>query len=382
MAAKKRPRFQQQGPDWRCKINGKMLGWVSCTAYSMAMGIDSSTNGAKRPKGCEVRRHTNDFVKGLTLSQVANVATENYGVRVTVRTGNHTIAPDKAWEQASLGRGFVLQGNCEALVHTRFRSTKGPVNHAVWVNRVRGGTAGHPREAKVFDPAADGRHAPWGTADKGPTWWPWETVVAFAAALRGDAGKRIGPGRMYAGFVPKPAAAPSPQSGLKLFPGAKKTTPFPDRTRANPPEGHRVNVRSDPRSLDPGKIVDRLSDGALYVAYQRFDGGARPGGASPTWYGNEDGTEWIHETGLRHIGEASMGPAGVIGVDLGDEDVVIGAELLQADIFEDNFAPDEFTYIQLSVDPDAPVPEEGNDVEGDDEADAVDEALGWGGVST
>ena len=383
MAAKKRPRFQQQGPDWRCKINGKMLGWVSCTAYSMAMGIDASTNGAKRPKGCEVRRHTNDFVKGLTLSQVATVATEKYGVRVTVRTGNHTIAPDKAWEQASLGRGFVLQGNCEALVNTRFRSTKGAVNHAVWVNRVRGGTAGHPREAKVFDPAADGRHAPWGTADKGPTWWPWETVLAFAAALRGDSGKKIGPGRMYAGFVPKPAGAPAPQSGLKLLPGAKKTTPFPDRTRANPPAGHRVNVRSDPRSLDPGKIVDRLSDGALYVAYQRFDGGAQTRWRVPDLV-RQRGRHGVdprdRSSAYRRGLDRAAAGSRMIGVDLDDEDVVIGAELLQADIFEDNFAPDEFTFIQLSVDPDAPVPEEGNDVEGDDEADAVDEAMGWGRV--
>ena len=206
--AKKRPRMQHQGPDWRCKINGKMLGWVSCTAYSMAMGIDASTLGAKKPTGCEVRKHTNDLVKGLTLSQVAAVAAETYGVTVKVRTGKHTIAPDKAWEQASLGRGFVLQGNCDALINTKFRSTKGAVNHAVWVNRVRGGTPGHPKEARVFDPAADGRHAPWGTADKGPSWWPWETVVAFAANLRNDSGQKLGSGRMYAGFVPKPAPLP------------------------------------------------------------------------------------------------------------------------------------------------------------------------------
>ena len=382
MAVKKRPRMQHQGPDWRCKINGKMLGWVSCTAYSMAMGIDASTLGAKRPKGCEVRKFTNDFVKGLTLNQVATVAQEQYGVRVTVRTGKHTIAPDKAWEQASLGRGFVLQGNCDALISTPFRSTKGAVNHAVWVNRVRGGTPGHPKQARVFDPAADGRQAPWGTAVKGPSWWPWETVLAFAANLRNDAGQKIGPGKMYAGFVPKPAKP----SGLQLLPGATKTTPFPDRQRANPPAGHRVNVRKDPRNLDPNQIVDRLEDGALFVAYQRFDAGAKPaGGASATWYGNEAGTEWIHESGLRQIAGPTVAfpvPGrpipDVIAIDLGDDDVVIGSELLQIDIFEGNLAPEEFTFAQLRVDPDAVVPEEGDDVNGDDEADAEDMASGWG----
>ena len=379
MAVKKRPRLQNQGPDWRCKLNGKMLGWVSCTAYSMAMGIDASTVGAKKPKGCEVRKHTNDFVQGLNLNQVATVAAERYGVRVTVRTGKNAIAPDKAWEQISKGRGFVLQGNCDALVNTPFRSTKGAVNHAVWVNRVRGGTPAHPkREARVFDPAADGRTAPWGKAVKGPSWWPWETVLAFAANLRGDSGQKIGPGRMYAGFVPKPP--PAPKSGLKLLPGATKTTPFPDRTRANPPEGKRVNVRTDPRNLDPNLIVDRLSDGMLFVAFQRLDGGAAPGGSSSkVWFGNEDGTEWVHESGLRHIGGSTAAPGiQVIAVDFDIEDLVIGAEFLQTDIFEGNLAPEEFTFAQLRVNPDMPVPEEGDDINGDDESDAVDEALGWG----
>ena len=35
----------------------------------MAMGIDATTVGARRPKGCEVRKHTNDFVEGLNLSE-------------------------------------------------------------------------------------------------------------------------------------------------------------------------------------------------------------------------------------------------------------------------------------------------------------------------
>jgi len=359
-----------------------MLGWLSCTAYSMAMGIDAATLGKKKPTGCEVRVHTNDFVKGLTLSQVATVAAETYGVQVVVRTGKHTIAPDKAWEQASLGRGFVLQGNCDALIGTPFRSTKGAVNHAVWVNRVRGGGPGHPKQARVFDPAADGRHAPWGTACKGPSWWPWETVLAFAANLRNDSNQKLGPGKLYAGFVPRPA----PVSGLVLLPGATKTTPFPDRQRANPPAGRRVNVRSDPRSLDPGKIVDRLSDGMLFVAYQRFDGGAKPPGASSVWYGNEDATEWIHESGLRQIAGPTITLPGrpipdIIAIDTGDEDIIIGAELLQADIFEGNLAPEEFTFAQLNQNPDVPVPEEGDDIDGDDEADATDEQMGWGRVA-
>jgi hypothetical protein len=163
----------------------------------------------------------------------------------------------------------------------------------------------------VFDPAADGRHAPWGTAVKGPSWWPWETVLAFGAALRDDAGHRIGTGKLYAGFVPRPASRAtsrlaSAHPDVILLSGAIRTVPFPDRQRADPPPGRRVNVRSDPRSLEPDDVVDRLSDGALFVAFQRHDTGAKPGGStSRIWYGNQDGTEWIHESGLRHIGGPS-----------------------------------------------------------------------------
>ena len=67
----------------------------------------------------------------------------------------------------------------------------------------------------------------------------------------------------------------------------------------------------------------------------------------------------------------------MIAIDLGDEDIVIGAELLQPDIFEGTLAPEEFTFQQLQVNPDMPVPEEGDDIDGDDEADAVDEQTGW-----
>jgi hypothetical protein len=311
-----RPKYQHQGPAWHCKHQGKQLGWVSCTAYAMAMGIDRATNGGRTPTGCEVRELTKDFVNGLSLDEVADAAAE-FHVRVTVKHGPHAIAPEKAAVQCRLGRGFVLQGNADVLRNTPFRATKGAVNHAVWVNRIRGGTREKPAEARVFDPAADGRSAPWGTAVKGPSWWPWETVLAFAASLRiNDNGKKLGPGKMYAGFIDAPptgkaaihvAGQPHPPvPDVILANHAVKTKPFPDRMRADPPPGRTVNVRKDPRSLAADDIVDRLSDGTLFIAFQRIDDGARPGGSSSRiWYGNHDGDQWIHESGLRHIGGPS-----------------------------------------------------------------------------
>lgn len=292
-----RPRFQQQGPASRCKIDGQSLGWVSCTAYAMAMGIDRATLGAQRPSGCEVRRFTKDTVEGLFLRQVADVAQEAFGVRVKVRTGPRVCTPAVAARQARLGRGFVLQGNTRPLLTTKFKSNETPANHAVWVNEVRGGTDEVPDEAFVFDPAADHRRH---DISQGPAWWPWETVLAFAAALAlsgGEHPRTLGANRMYAGFVPRT------KTELAFKFGGAKTTPFPDRVRADAPKGHRVNVRRRPDRLQSVDIVDRLHDGELFVAFQRTEAGARPPGSrSRIWYGNREGTEWIHESGLRRIG--------------------------------------------------------------------------------
>jgi hypothetical protein len=319
MTAMPRPKFQKQGPASNCVILKKPLGWKSCTAYSMAMGIDAATAGARRPSGCRVRKLTGDIEGGLKLRQVADVALEHYDVRVAVRTGWNTIAPEKAARLARSGRGFVLQGNTEALIGTKSQSTLGPTNHAVWVNEVKGGTDDKPDKALVYDPAADGRVRNGIKFAEGPRWWPWERVLAFAAALRpdGDGGQKLGPGKFYAGFVPRRPAAPTgatpgpvaPMDGeldgpLATFrDGAKPTKPFPDRVRASVVKGRRVNVRQRPDRLRAGDIVDRIPDGTLFVAYQVITNGARPPGSkSRTWYGNRHGTEWIHASGLRRIG--------------------------------------------------------------------------------
>jgi hypothetical protein len=319
MTAMPRPKFQKQGPASHCIIKKKHLGWKSCTAYAMAMGIDAATDGTRRPSGARVRKLTGDTEGGLKLGQVAEVAHEHYDVRVAVRTGWNTIAPEKAARLARSGRGFVLQGNTEALIGTKSQTTLGPTNHAVWVNEVKGGTDDKPEKALVYDPAADGRVRNGIKFADGPRWWPWDRVLEFAADLRpnGDGGKRLGPGKLYAGFVPRrpkapPGATPAPigpmggelDGPLATFrDGAKPTKPFPDRVRANVAKGHRVNVRERPDRLQKGDIVDRIPDGTLFVAYQVITNGAKPPGSkSGTWYGNRHGTEWIHESGLRRIG--------------------------------------------------------------------------------
>ena len=310
-----RPAFQHQGPAGNCVIDGLALGWTSCTAYSMAMLIDAATDGARRPKGCRVRQliRPEDTVRGLTLGQVAAVAEGSYGVAIALRTGPDAISVASAVKRIRGGRGFVLQGNNVAW-------GMGDVNHAVYVHEVRGGTDDEPDEGLLYDPQR--RHE---------RWMAWSRILAFGAALRMDDGRPLGPGLLYAGFAPRPGsstptppagaatvaaaaaahAAPAPPRVVLRF-GAKKL-PKPDRTVAHPPRRRLVNVRNTPKSLARSSVVDTLAAGEAFVVHQRTHGVKPPGAASATWYGNRDGSAWVHVSGLRRIGPdpKPRGPGGV-----------------------------------------------------------------------
>jgi len=283
MSIPSRPRFQSQDP----KDSGDPLGWSSCTAYAMAMLIERSTLGAQHPSGRDVRKDTGDKVGGLTLPQVAGVARTEYGCPVEVHTGSSAATPAYALAQLRAGRAFVLQGNAGALVSTPFRSTAGPVNHAVHVNETRADSA-----CLVYDSAANGRRAGY---DQGPSWWPWDVVLRFAAALRpwGDADRRVlGPGRLYAGF----GADTEPHAHLRY--GAHRTAKFPDRTRVAFHDPHRLILVHAKPSLT-SHVVRKAAVGDLFVAFQTVKAEGR------TWYGSHDGTEWMLSTRLEHIGGAT-----------------------------------------------------------------------------
>ena len=245
-----RPVFQKQGPETNCVIGGEKLGWVSCTAYAMAMGIDSATAGRKRPSGCKVRKLTGDKVKGLMLSQVAEVALEHYDVRVTVKTGPDTISPASALKQIRVGRGFVLQGNTAGLPKRLQSGGKKPANHAVWVNEVRGGDPkGAPEKALVYDPAADGRRP---GIIKGETWWAWQDVLSFAAALRLSKTRKLGPGKFYAGFIEAPDVE---QEVAHAQPKVDEAL----RTAVQAPEVH-LAPRGEEDDAVPGSHADQSTD--------------------------------------------------------------------------------------------------------------------------
>ena len=193
-----RPVFQKQGPETNCVIGGEKLGWVSCTAYAMAMGIDSATAGRKRPSGCKVRKLTGDKVKGLMLSQVAEVALEHYDVRVTVKTGRDTISP-AVRAQADPGRPRIRPpGQHRGLPKG---SSPGARSRPTMRSGSTRSAAATKRSAGEGARLRSGGRRPAPGIIRGETWWAWEDVLSFAAALRLGKTAQLGPGRFYAGFI-------------------------------------------------------------------------------------------------------------------------------------------------------------------------------------
>lgn len=287
-----RPRFQQQGPDTNCKVTvgdrTYYLGWDSCTMYAGAMAVDGTTGGVKRPSGCALRRASGDTSGGTTLRQMADAVMELTGIHVDTYTGANVLSPQRVARNARAGRRQVIQINADAMIGTRFQSTAGAVNHAVMLNEVRGGTLDEPAEALIYDPAADGRVRSY-HVDQGPSWWPWSLVKKACANLRpsGPGGSRLGPGKVYV------AVFPDSEPHVTLRAKARKSSPFPDRTRANKPK---VGVYAYPG----GPHRYSVARGTLLVGYQYVDASSAWG--STRWLGNDDNTEWVPVGALAHVG--------------------------------------------------------------------------------
>ena len=291
------PVHQFQGPATNCVIRGKALGWLSCTAYSMAMLIDRATLGEKRPTGCDVRYDTGDTTGGLTLPQVAAVAEREYGVDIEVRVGSNVASTEYVARRLREGHPVLVQGNAGAMLGTPFRSTAGFVNHAVLANHGEGWGWQNglyvPARVYVGDPAAGGQRASWGTAPKGFQWWPWSLLVKFAALLRpwGDGDSRVlGSNRWYCGIGPDT----EPHAHL-AFRGIE-TNPMPERFISTAPTGRRVNVRSGPGTQHP--VVFTIPSRHEVLAYQYTPSGQELAG-SRRWFGDHSGTLWVHSSHLR-----------------------------------------------------------------------------------
>jgi hypothetical protein len=274
--------------------------------FATAMAIDKSSIGKKRPSGCTIRKQTGDRSGGTTIQQNANVAKVFHGITVEQRVPGELGVASPAYIAGQLrrGRAVILAGCLGALVGTPFRSARGHVNHGVTLSEGRGwhvGSSGYtePTDVLVYDPAADGLAHSWGRATQGPDWWPWSLVKKFAAWLHPSgltSGAVLGSGKMYAGIFPDT----EPHAHLR-YAGSRYTSPQPLRLVIRPPvSGRKVNVRKGPSTSYA--VVTALAAGQSFVAYQRNPSGqalTAGGTTSRLWYGNHDGTRWVHSSGVR-----------------------------------------------------------------------------------
>lgn len=293
-------RLLAEGPSESCIIRGIGLGWTNCTPASVGMGVSKATAHVHNPDACTLRRLTGDISGGTALTDYDEIVRRYYGVHMEVRTGSNACTPEYAVGQLHGGRGFAVQGNCSALLNTSHRSTATRVNHCVYVNHGRGWHANArgllvPSQVKVYDPAADGRRAGWGKAADGPEWWSWELLLRFASELNpwGDGDPReLGPGKFFA------ALFPSTEPHVHLMHGGQRTLTFPRRMVVNPPgadDAKQQNVRRGPSRKY--RVVDTLQSGAVFMAYQFTEKGQDLDG-SRRWYGDHNGTRWVHSSGL------------------------------------------------------------------------------------
>jgi hypothetical protein len=268
---------QEQGPADNCVIDGKNLGWLSCTAYAAAMGIDWASGGEFTPSGCTVRRRTEDTIGGLTLAQVEPVI-EEYGITTDRRTSWRAASPSLLANRLADEQGFVAQGNTGVLIGTAFQSTAGWVNHAVWVQGPGYGWRWvnglyRPDTVDVFDPAADGRRS---YIAQGPDRWPWNTLLRFCAALRpnGDSDPdTIGPGKAWVMFLERLAtgwrAHVGPGrfwaytlSGRYIVSRERVATANGFSAMSTPPEEYRVHSTAQAQFPDDDYYLTRLLSGS------------------------------------------------------------------------------------------------------------------------
>lgn len=272
------------------QLDGSRYAGLNCTCAAGAMALDRHTLGTDRTSGARVRSLTGDTSGGTTLPQVAAAIRSGWNVSLEVRLGISWAGFDAALRA---GKGAILQGSSAATKGTKWQASETFAgNHAWFVNEGRGWAERNgvwsPAEYKVYDPLADGRRP---AIAKSPMWIPAATVRKFAALLEVTPGNRLGTGRAYAAFT----RDTEPHAHFRY--GGTRTNPFPDRTRVTVSSGY---MRSAPM-LAAKYQIRPLRAGDLFIAYQITTRGEAWRG-SRTWYGNHDGTQWIHALRLSHKG--------------------------------------------------------------------------------
>lgn len=275
------------------QLDGSRYAGLNCTCACAAMAADRNTIGQRRYTAATIRGLTGDTSGGTTLRQV-DAALAKVGLNLDVRTPMPVSTFDASLRD---GRGAILQGSSRATKGSRYQASETFAgNHAWWVNEGRGWRIVNgfwtPTDYLVFDPLGDGRRP---AIVKSPFWLPRSYLLTFARLLDVDGnGNLLGPGRVFA------ALSKDTEPHFHPHYGGRATSPFPDRTRATAPKGKTVNVRTSPNHhLD--NVIAQLEDDEVFTAYQKTTEGSEFNG-SRVWYGDHQGSRWVHEARLTHEG--------------------------------------------------------------------------------
>ena len=271
-----RPKFVKQ-------LDGSKYAGLNCTCAAGAMALDRDTLGHKTSTGAIIRNWTGDTVGGTRQVQVADAIERAYGVELDVET---PILTADALRRLDAGQGMMLAGQSAATRGTKWQASETFTGNHQWYDneRRKNSSVAGGYEHLIYDPLADGRRA--GIAQS-PMWIPENVVLDFARRLDIDGlGTRLGYGRFYAVFTH------DTEPHLVLRYGGTALKP-PQVKTIHVPAGHKANVRRRPTT--EAAIVNRKANGSTFTAYQVTKTGQSLGG-SRTWYGNIDGSRWLHVT--------------------------------------------------------------------------------------
>lgn len=271
MSVPDRPTFVKQ-------LDGSRYAGLNCTCAAAAMALDRHTIGRYRTTGAYVRALTGDTSGGTNLVQVESALQRRWGVDLDVR---YRLPFEEFERRIRSGQGAILQGWEAVTRGTRWQASETfGGNHAWYVNDI-------DPDARflVYDPLADGRRD--GIA-RSPMRIPRSVVREYAGKLDvsdpAEPYRALGLGLVYAAFTR------DTEPHVHLRDGARRSRPFPDRTRA---DESRVDVYREPKL--GADVVDHLGRGDLFTAWQQTD----------AWLGNHNGTRWVRKAHMRRIGGAT-----------------------------------------------------------------------------
>jgi hypothetical protein len=254
------------------QLDGSRYAGLNCNCAAAAMALERDSLGKQRTTGAYVRALTGDTSGGTNLAQIQSALQRRWGMYLDVE---YRLSFDSFTARIRNGQGAVLQGSCLATKGTMYQESESFAgNHSWFVNDIDDAD-----EFLVYFPLGDARRD--GITDS-PRRVPKALVKRFAGLLDLDGnGNRLGSGLVYAGFTR------DTEPHVHLRASARRTRPFPDRTRANETK---VRVRREPGRGNP--VIGYLDEGDLFTAYQHTD----------SWLGNHDGTRWVPKYAMRRIG--------------------------------------------------------------------------------